>query len=150
MTDAPVLMKNTDTGAYFIYVEKTVKAVNNLIPIFEAQVTPEIEEQAGLVIGHFSKREEVAAPAPAPVVEKKDPVVTQIIPSVTRPSTDGLDLQGLLALVEKYDIPVHPAAKETGLITGINRYFDLIEKEKELDGPITGNAGEGNQSTGNG
>jgi hypothetical protein len=148
MTDAPVLMKNTETGGYFLYVEKTVKAMTNLIPIFEAQVTPEMEELAGLNIGHFSKVDE---PEVVPAPEKKaDPVPDLPAPVATRPDIEGLTLGQLTEITEKYDIPVHPAAKENGLANAINRYFDVMEKERDADGPITGNSGEGNQSTGNG
>jgi hypothetical protein len=148
MTDAPVLMKNTETGGYFIYVEKTVKAMTNLIPIFEAQVTPEMEEIAGLNIGHFSKVDE---PEVVPAPEKKEvPAPVPIAPALTRPDVSGWSVEQLTELTGKLDIPVHPAAKENGLAKAINRYFDDIENERKLDGPITGNSGEGNQSTGNG
>jgi hypothetical protein len=141
-------MKNTETGAYFMYVEKTVKAVSNLIPIFEAQVTPEMEELAGIRIGHFSKVDE---PEVVPTPEKKAvPAPIPIAPDLTRPDVSGWSMEQLTELTEKHDIPVHPAAKENGLTKAINRYFDDIENERKLDGPITGNSGEGNQSTGNG
>jgi hypothetical protein len=148
MIDAPVLMKNTETGGYFLYVEKTVKAMTNLIPIFEAQVTPEMEELAGLNIGHFSKVDE---PEVVPAPEKKEVPTPPDLPApvATRPDVTGWSLEQLTELTDKHDIPVHPAAKENGLTNAINRYFDEMEKERDLDGPITGNSGEGNQSTGN-
>jgi hypothetical protein len=148
MLDEPVLMKNTETGGYFLYVEKTVKAMTNLIPIFEAQVTPEMEELAGLTLGHFSKVDE---PEVVPAPEKKEDPATNINPAdlFSRPNVTGWSMEQLLELTEKHDIPVHPAAKENGLTKAINRYFDDMENERKLDGPISGNSSEGNQSEGN-
>ena len=159
MKDQPVLMKNTTTGGYIIYNERTLSRMKNLIPIFEAQVTPEMEEAAGVALGTFSQPAApvVEAPVAAPVVEAPAPTtMDRPVSQMDRPDTSDYDMKQLMELTDKFDIPVHPAAKEAGYNKAIDRYFVEVSAERDADGPIsggggtvTGNAGEGNQSEGN-
>jgi hypothetical protein len=134
MNDQPVLMKNTTTGGYFVYNERTQSRMKNLIPIFEAQVTPEMEESAGLALGQYSReKEEVAPPVSAPAATTAPvvnaPVVNAPVVQVARPDTEGWSMEQLMELAEKFDIPVHPAAKEAGYNKAIDRYFVEVNAE---------------------
>jgi hypothetical protein len=153
MNDQPVLMKNTTTGGYFVYNKRTQSRMKNLIPIFEAQVTPEMEESAGLALGHYSREKVEVVPQALPAAA---PQAAPVVDQMARPDTSGWSMEQLMELTEKYDIPVHPAAKEAGYNKAIDRYFVEVNAERKADGPIsggggtlTGNAGDGNQSEGN-
>jgi outer membrane biosynthesis protein TonB len=146
MDEKPVLMHNTQTGAYLPYNKKSVEHMTNLLPVYRGQVTPEIEAKACLPIGLYSDpdgpveepkkeepvkaqvKEKVEEPAPEPAPEpvpEPEPVVQEV---VNRPNTDGWGYQQLLDFTQANEIPIHPNAKENGIRTAIDRFFDQKEQ----------------------
>ena len=149
MDNTPVLMENTKIMTYTIYNEKVYKRnKRNMRIVYARDVSPNMEESAGLPVGTYSNltepvKKDVPVKAPTITPEAPEATITPEAPEATeapeapeateapeavqRPDFTDWDEDKLREFTQEHDIPIHPHAKTTGLQAAITRYFDELE-----------------------